>query len=168
MLSRRRNALAALLVGVVVRVCTWVGGCVLAGIAGNTSAKAGQRRRCRTQGTGASLLASVAWGFFIISSMTSGHSKMAFIHTESITRACAELNPGESYVYNFPTPKDAHNEYCYFRTALRAAVQKIPAAKTLSISRNGSSVIISMGYPAVLYPKPTRVSIFWLIAKLRC
>ena len=83
---------------------------------------------------------------------------MAFIHTESITRACAELNPGESYVYNFPTPKDAHNEYCYFRTALRAAVQKIPAAKTLSISRNGSSVIISMGYPAVLYPKPTRVS----------
>ena len=83
---------------------------------------------------------------------------MAFIHTEAITRACAELNPGESYVYNFPTPKDAHNEYCYFRTALRAAVQKIPAAKTLSVSRNGSSVIISMGYPAVLYPKPTRVS----------
>ena len=83
---------------------------------------------------------------------------MAFIHTEAITRACAELNPGESYVYNFPTSKDAHNEYCYFRTALRAAVQKIPAAKTLSVSRNGSSVIISMGYPAVLYPKPTRVS----------
>ena len=83
---------------------------------------------------------------------------MAFIHTEAITRACAELNPGESYVYNFPTSKDAHNEYCYFRTALRSAVQKIPAAKTLSISRNGSSVIISMGYPAVLYPKPTRVS----------
>ena len=83
---------------------------------------------------------------------------MAFIHTEAITRACAELNPGESYVYNFPTSKDAHNEYCYFRTALRSAVQKIPAAKTLSVSRNGFSVIISMGYPAVLYPKPTRVS----------
>lgn len=83
---------------------------------------------------------------------------MAFIHTEAITRACAELNPGESYVLQFPTSKDAHNEYCYFRTALRSAVQKIPAAKTLSISRNGSSVIISMGYPAVLYPKPTRVS----------
>ena len=83
---------------------------------------------------------------------------MAYLHTETITRACAELNPGESYVLQFPTPKDAHNEYCYFRTALRSAVQKIPAAKTLSISRNGSSVIISMGYPAVLYPKPTRVS----------
>jgi len=83
---------------------------------------------------------------------------MAYLHTETITRACAELNPGESYVLQFPTSKDAHNEYCYFRTALRSAVQKIPAAKTLSISRNGSSVIISMGYPAVLYPKPTRVS----------
>jgi hypothetical protein len=82
---------------------------------------------------------------------------MAFIHTEAITRACAELNPGESYVYNFPTPKDAHNEYCYFRTALRSAVQKIPAAKTLSISRNGTSVIISMGFPAILYPAPQRV-----------
>ena len=83
---------------------------------------------------------------------------MAFIHTEAITRACAELNPGESHVYNFPTPKDAHNEYCYFRTALRAAVQKIPAAKTLSISRSGSSVVITMGYPALLYPKPVRVA----------
>ena len=83
---------------------------------------------------------------------------MAYLHTETITRACAELNPGESYVLQFPTSKDAHNEYCYFRTALRSAVQKIPAAKTLSISRNGSSVIISMGYPAVLYPKPARIS----------
>ena len=83
---------------------------------------------------------------------------MAYLHTETITRACAELNPGESYVLQFPTSKDAHNEYCYFRTALRSAVQKIHAAKTLSISRNGSSVVISMGYPAVLYPKPTRVS----------
>jgi hypothetical protein len=82
---------------------------------------------------------------------------MAFIHTEAITRACAELNPGESYVFNFPTQKDAHNEYCYFRTALRSAVQKIPAAKTLSISRNGSSVVISMGYPSVLYPTPQKV-----------
>lgn len=82
---------------------------------------------------------------------------MAFIHTEAITRACAELNPGESYVYNFPTPKDAHNEYCYFRTALRSAVQKIPAAKTLSISRNGTSVVVSMGFPAILYPAPQRV-----------
>ena len=82
---------------------------------------------------------------------------MAFIHTEAITRACAELNPGESYVYNFPTPKDAHNEYCYFRTALRSAVQKNAAAKTLSLSRNGSSVVISMGYPAILYPTPSRV-----------
>ena len=51
---------------------------------------------------------------------------MAYLHTETITRACAELNPGESYVLQFPTPKDAHNEYCYFRTALRAAVQKSP------------------------------------------
>ena len=82
---------------------------------------------------------------------------MAYLHTETITRACAELNPGESYVLQFPTPKDAHNEYCYFRTALRSAVQKIPAAKTLSISRNGSSVVISMGFPAVLYPTPVRV-----------
>lgn len=82
---------------------------------------------------------------------------MAAIHTEQISRACAELNPGESYVFNFPTPKDAHNEYCYFRTALRSAVQKIPAAKTLSISRNGSSVVISMGYPSVLYPTPQKV-----------
>lgn len=82
---------------------------------------------------------------------------MAFIHTEAITRACAELNPGESYVLQFPTSKDAHNEYCYFRTALRSAVQKIPAAKTLSISRNSNSVIISMGFPAVLYPTPVRV-----------
>ena len=82
---------------------------------------------------------------------------MAFIHTEAITRACAELNPGESYVYNFPTSKDAHNEYCYFRAALRSAVQKIPAAKTLSISRSGSSVVISMGYPSVLYPTPQKV-----------
>ena len=82
---------------------------------------------------------------------------MAAIHTEQISRACAELNPGESYVFNFPTQKDAHNEYCYFRTALRSAVQKIPAAKTLSISRNGSSVVISMGYPSVLYPTPQKV-----------
>lgn len=82
---------------------------------------------------------------------------MAFIHTEAITRACAELNPGESYVYNFPTSKDAHNEYCYFRTALRSAVQKIPAAKTLSISRNDTSVVVSMGFPAILYPAPQRV-----------
>ena len=82
---------------------------------------------------------------------------MAYLHTETITRACAELNPGESYVLQFPTTKDAHNEYCYFRTALRSAVQKIPAAKTLSISRNGSSVVISMGFPAVLYPTPVRV-----------
>jgi hypothetical protein len=36
-------------------------------------------------------------------------------------------------------------------------VQKIPAAKTLSISRNGSSVVISMGYPSVLYPTPQKV-----------
>ena len=83
---------------------------------------------------------------------------MAATHTANILKACAELNPGESYVYTFATDKIAHNEYCYFRTALRSAVQKIPAAKTLSVSRNGSSVIISMGYPAVLYPKPTRVS----------
>jgi len=82
---------------------------------------------------------------------------MAYLHTETITRACAELNPGESYVLQFPTSKDAHNEYCYFRTALRSAVQKIPAAKTLSISRNSNSVIISMGFPAVLYPTPVRV-----------
>ena len=82
---------------------------------------------------------------------------MAYLHTETITRACAELNPGESYVLQFPTPKDAHNEYCYFRTALRSAVQKIPAAKTLTISRNASTVIISMGVPAVLYPTPVRV-----------
>lgn len=82
---------------------------------------------------------------------------MAYLHTETITRACAELNPGESYVLQFPTSKDAHNEYCYFRTALRSAVQKIHAAKTLSISRNSNSVIISMGFPAVLYPAPVRV-----------
>lgn len=82
---------------------------------------------------------------------------MAYLHTETITRACAELNPGESYVLQFPTPKDAHNEYCYFRTALRSAVQKIHAAKTLSISRNSNSVVISMGFPAVLYPTPVRV-----------
>jgi hypothetical protein len=82
---------------------------------------------------------------------------MAAIHNEQILRACAELNPGESYVFQFPTPKDAHNEYCYFRTALRSIVQKSPAAKTLTISRNASSVVISMGYPAVLYPTPQKV-----------
>lgn len=82
---------------------------------------------------------------------------MAAIHNEQLLRACAELNPGESYVFQFPTQKDAHNEYCYFRTALRSIVQKNAAAKTLSLNRNGSSVIISMGYPAILYPAPTRV-----------
>ena len=82
---------------------------------------------------------------------------MAYLHTETITRACAELNPGESYVLQFPTSKDAHNEYCYFRTALRSIVQKSSAAKTLTISRNATSVVISMGYPAVLYPTPQKV-----------
>ena len=82
---------------------------------------------------------------------------MAYLHTEAITRACAELNPGESYVYNFPTPKYAHNEYCYFRTALRSALQKIPAAKNLTLSRQGSSVTLSMGVPDILYPTPKRV-----------
>lgn len=82
---------------------------------------------------------------------------MAAIHTEQILRACAELNPGESYVFHFPSQKDAHNEYCYFRTALRSIVQKNAAAKTLTISRNASSVVISMGYPAILYPTPQKV-----------
>jgi hypothetical protein len=82
---------------------------------------------------------------------------MAFIHTEAITRACAELNPGESYVYTFATEKIAHNEYCYFRTALRSALQKFPAAKNLTLSRQATSVTISMGVPDVLYPTPKRV-----------
>ena len=82
---------------------------------------------------------------------------MAAIHNEQILRACAELNPGESYVFTFPTQKDAHNEYCYFRTALRGIVQKNAAAKTLTISRNATSVVISMGYPAILYPSPQKV-----------
>lgn len=82
---------------------------------------------------------------------------MAAIHNEQILRACAELNPGESYVFTFPTQKDAHNEYCYFRTALRGIVQKNAAAKTLTISRNATSVVISMGYPAILYPAPQKV-----------
>ena len=82
---------------------------------------------------------------------------MAYLHTETITRACAELNPGESYVLQFPTPKDAHNEYCYFRTSLRAALQKFPAAKNLTLSRQGSSVTISMGVPDILYPTPKKV-----------
>ena len=82
---------------------------------------------------------------------------MAAIHNEQILRACAELNPGESYVFQFPTSKDAHNEYCYFRTALRSIVQKSPAAKTLTISRSGNAVVISMKYPAILYPTPQKV-----------
>jgi len=82
---------------------------------------------------------------------------MAAIHNEQILRACAELNPGESYVFTFPTQKDAHNEYCYFRTALRGIVQKNAAAKTLTISRNATSVVISMGYPAILYPAPQKI-----------
>lgn len=82
---------------------------------------------------------------------------MAAIHNEKILTACSTLNPGESYVLNFPTAKDAHNEYCYFRTALRSIVQKNAAAKSLTISRNASSVVISMGYPAILYPTLTKV-----------
>jgi hypothetical protein len=82
---------------------------------------------------------------------------MAAIHNEKILTACSTLNPGESYVLNFPTTKDAHNEYCYFRTALRSIVQKNAAAKSLTISRNASSVVISMGYPAFLYPELTKL-----------
>jgi hypothetical protein len=82
---------------------------------------------------------------------------MAAIHNEKILTACSTLNPGESYVLTFPTAKDAHNEYCYFRTALRSIVQKNAAAKSLTISRNASSVVISMGYPAILYPSLTKV-----------
>ena len=82
---------------------------------------------------------------------------MAATHTANILKACAELNPGESYVYTFATDKIAHNEYCYFRTSLRAALQKFPAAKNLTLSRQGSSVTISMGVPDILYPTPKRV-----------
>lgn len=82
---------------------------------------------------------------------------MAAIHNEKILAACSTLNPGESYVLTFPTSKDAHNEYCYFRTALRSIVQKNAAAKSLTLSRNASSVVISMGYPAILYPTLTKV-----------
>ena len=82
---------------------------------------------------------------------------MAATHTANILKACAELNPGESYVYTFATDKIAHNEYCYFRTALRAALQKFPAAKNLTLSRQGSSVTISMGVPDILYPTPKKV-----------
>lgn len=82
---------------------------------------------------------------------------MAATHTANILKACAELNPGESYVYTFPTEKIAHNEYCYFRTSLRAALQKFPAAKNLTLSRQGSSVTLSMGVPDILYPTPKKV-----------
>lgn len=82
---------------------------------------------------------------------------MAAIHNEHILKACQTLNPGESYVFKFDTAKIAHNEYCYFRTALRACIQKFPAAKSLTISRSGLSVCISMGVPAVFYPTPSRV-----------
>lgn len=82
---------------------------------------------------------------------------MAATHTANILKACAELNPGESYVYTFPTEKTAHNEYCYFRTALRSALQKFPAAKNLTLSRQSTSVTISMGVPDILYPTPKRV-----------
>ena len=82
---------------------------------------------------------------------------MAATHTANILKACAELNPGESYVYTFPTEKAAHNEYCYFRTSLRSALQKFPAAKNLTLSRQGSSVTISMGVPDILYPTPKKI-----------
>ena len=82
---------------------------------------------------------------------------MAATHTANILKACAELNPGESYVYTFPTEKTAHNEYCYFRTALRSALQKFPAAKNLTLSRQSTSVTVSMGVPDVLYPTPKKV-----------
>ena len=82
---------------------------------------------------------------------------MAATHTANILKACAELNPGESFVYTFPTEKIAHNEYCYFRTSLRAALQKFPAAKNLTLSRQGSSVTLSMGVPDILYPAPKKV-----------
>ena len=82
---------------------------------------------------------------------------MAAIHNENILRACQTLNPGESFVFAFDSEKIAHNEYCYFRTALRACIQKYPAAKSLTISRTGLSVCLSMGVPTVLYPTPSRV-----------
>lgn len=82
---------------------------------------------------------------------------MSAHHIEQISHACAELNPGESFAYTFASAKIAHNEYCYFRTALRAAIQKFPAAKNLTLSRQGSSVTISMGVPEVLYPAPKKI-----------
>lgn len=83
---------------------------------------------------------------------------MAAIHTECLRRACAELNPGESHVYDFLDPKVAHNEYCYFRTALRALIQTSSTAKLLTVNRSERSIIISMAVPDVIYPSPRKIS----------
>ena len=83
---------------------------------------------------------------------------MAELHTNLLSRALYELSPGESHAYDFPDKKTAHNEYCAFRNALRSAAQRIPAAKSLSLSREGNTIFLSMSLPPHSYPAPRTVS----------
>ena len=82
---------------------------------------------------------------------------MAAYHDAAIETAEKTLNPGQSMMYQFKTPEQAHKEYMSLNRALKKRLcgSKVSGAlRSLEIRRTGSAVILEMEEGGMSYPVP--------------
>ena len=82
---------------------------------------------------------------------------MAAYHDAAIETAEKTLNPGQSMMYQFKTPEQAHKECMSLNRALKKRLcgSKVSGAlRSLEIRRTGSAVILEMEEGGMSYPVP--------------
>ena len=82
---------------------------------------------------------------------------MAAYHDAAIETAEKTLNPGQSMMYQFKTPEQAHKEYMSLNRALKKRLcgSKVSGAlRSLEIRRTGSAVVLEMEEGGMSYPAP--------------
>ena len=82
---------------------------------------------------------------------------MAVYHEETLERAARELNPLEAWRFEFESKEEAHYEYIALQRIMkRKGFCNTTAKKCLTITREGSVLIIEMGRP-MQFPVPVKI-----------